>query len=448
MRSPFLGKLLAIGLAVVLMSIVLARIDWLVVERRQYQAEAVESVRQAHAGAQTLLGPVLRRECTEEWDVVVREGRSRLTETRQRHETLAQLPANLKVQGRSQADARYRGLFKVNAYRAELAVEARFDDLAALQPTRQETGSRLSCRPIVVWMALTDVRGLRTAVLESDGRALSLRPGTGDDRHPQGLHAELPADAAGPQALRLALDLAGIADLAVVPIATANEWTLASDWPHPSFGGRFLPGERKITDRGFDATWAVSALATSAPQGLLGGKGLQELDTLAVAFVDPVNPYSMSDRAIKYGLMFVLLSFGAVWLAEHLAQGRVRAVHPVQYALVGLAVALFFLLLLSLSEHLAFGIAYLIASGACAGLLGAYAANLLGRRRDGLAFGTGVGLMYALLYVLLKREQTALLIGSLGLFAVLAAVMLLTRRIDWHGLAPLTGSAPPPPPSA
>lgn len=442
MRSPLLGKLLSIGLTVALLAIVLARIDWLVAERRGYQAEAVESVRQSHAGAQTLLGPVLRRQCTEEWDVVVGEGKARQTEKRQRHETLALLPKSLRIQGGTEADPRYRGLFKVNAYQARLDLKAQFDDLAALQPTRLEPGSRLSCRPIVAWLALSDVRGLRSASLALDGRALTPRAGTGQDKNPQGLHAELPVEAGGPVVLQLALELAGIADLAVVPVAGANEWTLASDWPHPSFGGRFLPVDRRIGDAGFEARWAVSALATSAPQGVLAGHVLEALDTLAVSFVDPVNPYTLSDRAIKYGLLFVLLTFAAVWLAEHLAQGRVRAVHPVQYALVGLAVALFFLLLLSLSEHLPFVVAYAGAATACTLLLGLYGHHMLGRRRDGLAFGAGMGLLYALLYLLLLREQTALVIGSLGLFGALAAVMLLTRRVDWYRLAPLpTGGA-------
>jgi inner membrane protein len=152
---------------------------------------------------------------------------------------------------------------------------------------------------------------------------------------------------------------------------------------------------------------------------------------MSVGFIDPINPYVLSDRAVKYGLLFVALTFIAVGLIEVLSG---RRVHPVQYLLVGLALSLFFLLLLSLSEHLAFEVAYAAASCACAALLAVYASAMLGRSLHGLAFGAGIALLYGLLYTLLQMEQNALVIGSVMLFAGLATVMLLTRRIDWYAL--------------
>ena len=252
-----------------------------------------------------------------------------------------------------------------------------------------------------------------------------------------------------------ALDLVGTADLALVPAARSVAWTLASDWPHPSFGGRFLPVTREVRHDGFEARWAVTALASSATQRVeepgekkpAGEKKpeLWALDTLAVTFTDPVNPYVLADRAIKYGLLFVALTFAAVALTETLAGQRVRRVHPVQYALVGLALALFFLLLLALSEHLPFATAYAGAAAACVLLLGTYGRHLLGSVRAGRLFGAGMALLYGLLYLLLLREQTALLVGALGLFAALATVMLLTRRLDWYRIgapaAPMSGEA-------
>lgn len=448
MRFPTLGKLAAIGCVVVLLTIVLERIDWLVEERRAYQREAVESVQQSYAGAQALLGPVLRRECSEEWDLPVGEGKHRRIETQHRQHVLGLVPARLQVDGRVQNDPRYRGLFKVNGYSAHMTVRADWRDLAALEPARERSGSRLACKPVTVWLSTSDVRGLRSARLLHGERELVARPGTGHDAYPGGLHAELPVGAAGALALTLELDLVGISELALVPAAEATEWRLQSDWPHPSFGGQFLPGQRNVVETGFDARWTVSALATSAPRDVLAGAKPGALDRFAVIFVDPVNPTTLSDRAIKYGLLFVLLTFTGVGLAEMLARERVRVVHPVQYGLVGLAVALFFLLLLSLSEHLAFGPAYGVAATACVLLLAVYGQAMLGRRRGGLLLGAGMGLMYGLLYLLLRREQDALLIGSVGIFLALAAVMLLTRRVDWYRLAPLPGPATPARPPA
>jgi inner membrane protein len=168
-----------------------------------------------------------------------------------------------------------------------------------------------------------------------------------------------------------------------------------------------------------------------APQPTTNPKGQPCLDTMAVTFIDPVNAYVLSDRATKYAVLFILLTFGCVALSEVM---RRRRVHPIQYTLVGLALAMFFLLLLSLSEHLAFGNAYTAASGACVALLAFYGRFMLGDWRGGAAMGTGVALLYGVLWTLLQLEQTALVIGSMMLFAVLATVMMLTRHVDWYGL--------------
>jgi inner membrane protein len=237
----------------------------------------------------------------------------------------------------------------------------------------------------------------------------------------------------------MALDLLGTQQLALVPIATDNQFQLTSGWPHPSFGGRFLPSTRQVRAQGFDASWRLSALATRAQQQLqnggdlcsAGGSGRDCLDTVNVDFIDPVDTYVLSDRATKYGVLFIFLTFVAVGLVELL--GRVR-VHPVQYGLVGAALCSFFLLLLSLSEHLPFELAYAAAGAACVTLLGYYASFILGDWRRGLPFGGLMALMYGLLYVLLRLEQTSLIVGSLALFVVLTVIMVATRQVDWYAL--------------
>ncbi|WP_284618350.1 cell envelope integrity protein CreD [Aquabacterium humicola] len=454
MRFPLFGKFLALGIVLALIGAVLVRIGFLVDERAARQREAVASVEQSHAGAQTLAGPWLQRACTEEWELTVGEGKDRKTVPEKRAFTLAVVPAKLEVQGQATQDVRRRGLYRVNSYGAQLSLAATFGSLAVLQPQREHAGSKLGCGPVLLTVALSDPRGVRSATVSVDGQPQTVRPGTLDARRPRGLHVELPAaraaDAA-PLDVRLSLELAGTGRLALVPVADATRFSLRSDWPHPSFDGRFLPATRQIDDRGFSAQWAVSALASSAPTDLLRGAGLCDgqppvsddgservaavragcLDTLSVSFFDPVNPHVLSDRAIKYGLLFVVLTFIAVALVEALSG---RRVHPVQYLFVGLALSLFFLLLLSLSEHLPFATAYAAAAAACAGLLGWYAVHMLGRWRSGAAFGAAIAGLYGLLYALLQMEQNALVIGSLGLFGALAALMLLTRRIDWYAL--------------
>jgi inner membrane protein len=458
MRFPLLAKVGALALVALMLLLVLTRIEKLVWERKARGEEAVRGVEHSHAAAQSVLGPVLERNCSEEWDEVTGTGDDRKVTTARRDFRLRQLPSRLAVDGRTRSDPLWRGLFKVNAWTGHFVVGADFASLATLQPHADHPNGRLRCGAPVLLVALSDVRGVRGAAVTADGQALDFQPGTSGSDYASGLHVVLPVErvegdaAAKPLTLHLELDLVGTSQLAWVPAAGSLRWTLDSDWPHPSFGGQFAPERREVRADGFSATWNLSALATTAPADVgralalcapspvvnaadpvddASAKSDKCLDLMSVAFIDPVNPYVLSDRAVKYDLLFIVLTFIAVGLIEVLSG---RRVHPVQYLLVGLALSLFFLLLLSLSEHLPFELAYAVASAACAVLLGVYAASMLGRRLAGLFFGLGIALLYGLLYALLRMERNALVIGSVMLFAALATVMMLTRGVDWYAL--------------
>ncbi len=225
-------------------------------------------------------------------------------------------------------------------------------------------------------------------------------------------------------AFSFTLELAGSEALALAPQGADTAVTMRADWPHPSFQGRFLPAEHDIGASGFTASWRVSRFAAQGARN----------EAIAVSFIEPVGLYQMLERASKYGFLFIGLTAAAFLLFELL---RRLAIHPIQYALVGLALAMFFLLLTALSEHLGFGAAYAIATAACVALVTAYLVRL--SRAVALFFGAGLAALYAVLYALLQSEDYALVGGSLLLFALLAAVMLGTRRVDWYGLtAPAT----------
>ena len=456
MKFPLLAKVGAIVLVGLMLAFVLARIEGLVGERKGRGEEAVRGVERSHAAAQSVLGPLLERNCSEEWDEVAGTGSDRKVTTSRRDFRLREVPSRLSVDGRTKSDPLWRGLFKVNAWRGHFTVAADFATLTALQPRAEHPDGRLRCGAPVLLLALSDVRGVLAATGTADGRAFDFQSGTRGSDYASGVHVVLPmeraeGDAGHPLSVRLELDLIGTGQLGWVPAADATRWTLNSDWPSPSFGGQFSPADRAVRADGFTSTWNLSSLATSAPADIAKGLALctptapsandasddsaaksdKCLDLMNVAFIDPVNPYVLSDRAVKYDLLFIVLTFIAVGLIEVLSG---RRVHPVQYGLVGLALSLFFLLLLSLSEHLPFEQAYVAAAAACAVLLGAYATSMLGRKLAGLLFGLGIALLYGLLYALLRMEQNALVIGSVMLFAALAAVMMLTRRIDWYAL--------------
>lgn len=449
---PLFVKAAAIGAIAVLLSLALGRIGALVDERQSRLAEAEQSVEQSQAGRQALLGPLLRTRCTESWDVQYGRGANARSGVETREFIVTSMPARLDVTATATMEPRWRGLFKVNTYGLHAEMEAAW---APVRPALRHANARLQCEPPVLQVEVSDPRGIRRADVRVGSDLLAVQPGTGDEKRPLGFQARLPdgwlrADVARP--VKLSLDLTGTSELALVPVGRENHVTLAGNWPHPSFGGRFLPTRRDVRKNGFDATWDVSALATGASPDRSGEVAMssavpltaaavaasvdddrpaREPEAFSVAFIDPVNPYTLSDRAIKYGLLFIGLTFVAVAMVELLLR---RRVHPVQYLLVGCAISLFFLLLLSLSEHFPFATAYAAAATACVALLAYYGYHVLGGWREGLAFGAGIAGLYGALYTLLQMEQTALVIGSVLLFAVLAAVMVATRRFDWYGV--------------
>jgi inner membrane protein len=229
----------------------------------------------------------------------------------------------------------------------------------------------------------------------------------------------------------VALDIHGMQRLEVVPIASDNRIRLSSTWQHPGFIGDFLAAKRTVTDEGFQAEWTVNGLATSAQQ-TFRQKASSGLQTLGVDLIDTISPYPMTDRALKYGFLFIFLTFGAFFLFELLHHLQI---HPIQYGFVGLAQAIFFLLLLGLSEHMRFGLSYLIAVGACISVITFYLSGVLRNQRHGLAFGGLLALLYGSLYGLLQSEDHALVAGSVLLFGLLAGVMILTRNIDWYAIS-------------
>lgn len=456
MKNPVFKKLATLAAIVALLLLGLIRIESVVRDRSLHRNLALQSVAHSLAGPQTLLGPLLHMACVESWNVIETQGTERKVSERRHERTHTLVPSSLAFAGEALPQTLRRGLHPVQTYLLKGRIQARWNDVSALRPSPTEKNARLQCGAPIVMLAVSDTRGLRGVQLLHNGQAQALKAGTFHPVYSRGLHAPLPADiiqSDAPLELDLQLELAGTEQVALVPLGEHTDVHLRSAWPHPSFGGQFLPTERVVNSGGFDATWRLSALATTAAQDVLTNKPLcapswrDESDaegdglgssesgncvqSIRVRLMDPINPYTLSDRAIKYGLLFVVLTFVAVGLVELLQR---RPVHPVQYLLVGCALSAFFLLLLSLSEHLAFGLAYAAASAACVLLLTYYATHMLGHWLRGLLLGTGIAMLYGVLFVLLRLEQTALVVGSVALFAALAAVMVLTRKVNWYGL--------------
>ena len=424
-------------------------------DREAYRAEAVREIARSEAGAQGLAGPVLVVPWTETVEVEEKNSAGEVVRKVKRDGESGEwlfFPESLALDGTMKPYTRRRGLHEVRMY--ELSGQLAADFKAQIPRDLDPELPRKIGRP---WLSygIADVRGLRGSPrLQVDGAAVDLLQGHGHRDQP-GVHVRLAPPAAGAElalATRLDFTLAGAEALAVAPLAAHNRFALASPWPHPLFNGAFLPGQRSIDAGGFKAVWEISSLATNAQQQYRSGSGLASasvamiregtsdgLDAAAISLVEPVDAYAQADRASKYGILFVLLTFVGFFMFELIKQLRI---HPIQYGLVGLALAIFFLLLVSLSEHVAFGWAYLAASVACIGLLGFYLSHVLRSRARGVGFAAMLATLYAALYGLLVSEDNALVLGAGLLFLILAAIMVVTRKVDWYQLSSAAASRP------
>lgn len=429
----FASKTLMVGVLTIALVIALSMIRGTVEDRQRHRAEAVEEVARSTAGAQSLAGPVLfvpfsDRVVTMQVDA---NGLQRRIEQVQRG-TWVFFPRSLEVRGTLRSVPRMRGIHEVRVFELDSTQQAAF---RVRVPRDDDPATPRTIGEPRLGVGISDVRGLvGVPSLRVKGEPRKLRQGQGHGG--SGLHTTFTTPAPGATLefdVEFESSLQGTETLSIAPLAERNLVALESTWPHPQFHGDFLPRTRVIGPDGFRAHWEVSALASDAQsqfrERMSGGAADPGIDAISVSLVDPVNIYSKVDRATKYGVLFVLLTFAAFAMFEFLEQLRI---HPVQYGLVGLAVAIFFLLLLALSEHIAFGRAYLVAAIACLTLIGYYLGHVLGGWLRGGGFAVLLGTLYAALYGLLISEDNAMVLGAGLLFLILAAIMVKTRKVDWY----------------
>jgi inner membrane protein len=447
-RNPLLLKALVIGVLAVLMLIPLGMIEGLIAERASRRAEAVASVQASFAGQQTVALPFFVWPYVEHWaeqtiDAGNRVGVKQMSEPKQLVWFAEQAQATAEVTVKND---RYRGIHRVRTYESTIAISgtATWPDRSQVKPSAD--GRRIVWGDPRLVLPIADVRGLRESpIVNLDGKAVRFREGTQLPMLAAGLHVPL-AESAGASITRFSinLELAGTERLAFAPTATASTVTVKSAWPDPHFGGSYLPRDRTVTASGFSAAWAISALASDVQQQVRtlasatrpdrpsAPHARTSLDAFEIDFIEAVNTYLLAERSAKHGALIIVLVFGAMFLFDTL---RSLNAHPIQYGFVGLALVIFFLLLLSLSEHIAFGLAYSIAASACTLLITYYLSHVLANRARALGFGCALALMYMTIYAILIAEDTALLMGSALLFATLAAAMIATRKFDWRKIS-------------
>ena len=446
-RSPGFKLVLAIVIAVAL-AIPLFSIWLLVYDRQTQSEEATSSITAGWGAAQMISGPVLvipyRATATE---TVVENGQS-VTRSNPVTRELTLAPEAVDMTTNLLPQVRKRSIYEAVVYDAHSSGTARFAFPADLVRTGVDP-SQMDLSRAELRFGLSDPRGLgANPSVTAGGQPLRLQPGAGSSGG-RGFFAWIDASALAskPISVAFAYDLRGNESLSLAPQAGDTRWAVRSTWSSPSFGGDFLPGERRVGANGFDASYQIGNLALgrslvstgdvgaappeTAPPPRANGSGpapAGAAQTAAISLIQPVDLYSQVNRATKYGFLFIGFTFLALLMFDVI--GGV-SVSPVEYLLMGVALILFFVLLLAFAEVIGFTAAYVLAAAAIAGLNTAYSAAVLGSwRRAGFMGGLLIGL-YAILYVLLSLEAYSLLIGSLLLFAALAGVMYATRRIDW-----------------
>ncbi len=456
-----LKMLIVFGLTIAIL-IPLLLINSVIDQRQMYRNQAVHAIARSSAGAQALAGPVIVVPYTDLVDVEEKNDKGEVVR-RVRQEVANQwvfFPQSMETTGRLKPESRFLGLHEVRSYELDAKTSASFK--LRIPEDDEPRTPRTIGQPSLSY-GIADVRGLQgLPQLKVDGRDMKLDRGLGG-REGSGLHVRLEVPKPGEDIVmqtQFEFALKGTESLAIMPLAQRNRVVLDSTWPHPQLNGSFTARARTVSDKGFHAEWEVSSLASNAQAQYLGGKILPDVsaigmsssfdsqnvagngdtDAIGVSLVDPVNIYSQADRASKYGILFVVLTFVGFFMFELIKQLRI---HPIQYGLVGLALAIFFLLLIALSERIAFGQAYLVASAACIGLLGYYVSHVLRSWPRGIGFAAMLTTLYAALYGLLVSEDNAMVLGAGLLFLILSAIMIITRKIDWYRV----GAAPPPLPT-
>lgn len=436
MKSPLFWKVSTLLGCILLLLVPLMLVGNLISERESYRNEVENTLRQSTSGPQQLVGPLIAIPVTE---IYYKQEEAKKVEYKKRYMHFI-LPETLLVEGNQHVQTRNIGIYDGQIWNTDLNIKAQFttEKLAELQGETMTLG-----KPFIV-VGVGDARGIgAVSISKINGETLSIEPGAGVYGALSGIHIPLTdnALAAKTVSLEMSLNLAGTGSFAVVPVGRNSEMTLNSNWPHPSFMGNYLPVKHEISASGFQANWKSSWFANNLA-GWFNDNEIPEwsaIPAFSVTVATPADQYQLTDRAIKYAILLIALTFMAFFVFETLTGLRL---HPMQYLLVGLALVLFYLVLLALSEHVGFTPAWIIASLVGALMNGVYLqAVLKSWKRSGLFVLALLGLD-VVMWFLLRSEESALLLGSAVLVLALFAVMYLTRHFDWYSLSQPKRTAP------
>lgn len=423
-------KVALIFALVLLFLIPISLIKSLIYDRKSYQREAIASITEPLGGQPEIQGMVIAVPYLHHEKIVNSKGETHIeTETRYTIFAPDEYQANFSV-------APYyltRGIFKVPVFNGTIDLKASFGNfdysffnIAAKDVLEKDA---------VLILGFSNTKNLTSQPkLNINGTDLSLSPIKYDSISPfeTSVYYQLTDISVGKKlSLTGTIEFQGGENIKIRPIASDNVITMESLWPSPSFSGGWLPKERDVSENGFTASWSIAGLSTVYPKSWLAEKEFYP-ESLTVSFIEPVNAYKKTERSVKYALLFLIIPFIALLISEIFSKIKI---HPIQYCLIGFADVIFYLLLLSISEHISFDLTYLICA-VCVSLSTLFYAAAIFRKLKWGGLLSGVQFIsYIFLYGTLQAEDYALLIGSIGLFIVVVLLMFITRKIDWYELS-------------
>jgi inner membrane protein len=415
-------KLAIISFLILLLLIPESMLQSLITERLLLRDEATREVSSKWGGPQTISGPII----TIPYITRTKDEKDRIVSSR---EYAHFLPDSIAIGGTLTPEKRYRGIYVVVLYNGKLHISGHFSNLNYDALGIDKSDYLFS--EAVMTIGIADMKGIKNKVkVKLNGKDIEAGPGAESGKIiTSGINIPLSMNGKdGAFNFSTDLDLNGSSEMNFLPMGKETDVSISAKWGNPSFQGSFLPDKRDVTADQFSAHWHILQLNRNFPQQGVGAFITDDSD-FGVKLILPVDEYQKTIRSAKYGIMFIIITFLSFFFIEVLNK---RRIHPIQYLLVGFAIVLFYLLLLSISEHISFDLSYLVSSIVILILISSYAWFVFSNKRLTIVFSGILAILYVFFYSLLQLQDYSLLLGSGGLLLILSAIMYLTRKIDWY----------------
>lgn len=422
LRTSILLRMVLIAFLTIILLVPALIVESLISERKERKDSVAQEVSSKWGNLQTIAGPFLSIPLKH----TVKDSEGKISSFTN---LLHILPDSLSAAGNISTEIRYRGIFQVVLYNTKLSFSGSINTSDI--PQLKQSNGIPQWSDAFITVGITDLRGIKeNVVLKISSTQLPAKSGVRTTDVVSSGISFFPAvtEQQKQYPFSFELDLNGSSELRFVPLGKHTEVSLTSPWNSPSFIGDFLPEQKTINENGFSATWKILELNRNFPQSWVGNNDAINTSSFGIHLLQTVDEYQQTYRTAKYAILIVALTFLAFFLCEVLTN---EVLHPIHYSLVGLSLILFYVLVLSFSEHLGFDLAYLFSSLTILAMISLYTRSIVANKKTSVIVGGVIVVLYVFLYVLLQLEDYALLIGSVGLLASLAAVMFLTRKVNW-----------------